>query len=85
VSFEDLVRDRIASPLRLRDTVVHLNANQQPRRADGHSRAGRPVPDWHFPGIPAAGALWSTVDDLVVFAAAHLNRTRRLSQSRCAK
>lgn len=73
VTFAELVRDRIATPLGLRDTAINLTADQQSRRATGHSRWGRRVDDWHLPGMPAAGALWSTADDLVQFAAAHLN------------
>jgi serine-type D-Ala-D-Ala carboxypeptidase/endopeptidase len=43
------------------------------RFADGHSRRGRPVPHWHFDALAGAGALRSTVDDLLTFLAFQLD------------
>lgn len=71
--FEDLMRDRICLPLGLVDTTIHIEPAQRPRVAEGHSKRGTPVEAWRFPGIPAAGALHSTVADLLMLVRAHLD------------
>jgi serine-type D-Ala-D-Ala carboxypeptidase/endopeptidase len=71
-SFEELVRSRICQPLGLRDTVVSICAQAAPRFADGHNRWGTPVPHWDFTALEGAGALRSTVRDLMGFLKAQL-------------
>lgn len=71
-SYAELLSSRITEPLGLNDTTV----NAQPRAIDiaqGHSRRGKPVPDWHLPALEGAGALRSTTSDLLVFLRAHLH------------
>lgn len=75
-SYESLVISRIAQPLGMHDTVVHGSAEQHGRRAVGHSRRRRPVPDWQLPAMPAAGALRSTMTDLLALLDAHLRPER---------
>jgi CubicO group peptidase (beta-lactamase class C family) len=70
--YDDLVAERVAAPLGLRDTVVMLRPDQLPRKAAGHSWRRRAVPDWHLGGMEGAGALWSSADDLLVLLRAHL-------------
>lgn len=71
--YEKLVRQRVVGPLGLQDTVVTTNAEQASRRAVGHSRRKHPVPDWHLGAMPGAGALRSTVHDLIAFLRANLD------------
>jgi CubicO group peptidase (beta-lactamase class C family) len=54
------------------DTAVDLSHDQAARKAAGHSRRGRDVPDWHLGAMPGAGALYSTVPDLLTLLRAHL-------------
>lgn len=72
-TYEALLAERVTGPLGLDDTVVTLRADQEPRRAHGHARRRRPVPDWSMPTMPAMGALHSTVADLGAFLAAQLD------------
>jgi serine-type D-Ala-D-Ala carboxypeptidase/endopeptidase len=72
-SYEQLVRDRICGPLRLDDTVIELPEAKLLRVAQGHDRRGRPVPYWEFPSLAGAGALRSTVADMLVFLRAQLD------------
>jgi serine-type D-Ala-D-Ala carboxypeptidase/endopeptidase len=65
-SYEQLVQERICRPLGLADTCVSVPATARDRFAQGHSRRGRPVPHWHLPALAGAGALRSTVADLLV-------------------
>lgn len=70
VSFEALVRDRIAAPLGMPDTCITPTAQQHSRLATGYE-GGAPQPA--FPAqIQAAGALKSTLADMLAYARWHL-------------
>jgi serine-type D-Ala-D-Ala carboxypeptidase/endopeptidase len=66
-SYEQLVEERICHPLELVDTRVSVLAAARERFAQGHSRRGRPVPHWDLPVLGGAGALRSTVADMLRF------------------
>jgi D-alanyl-D-alanine-carboxypeptidase/D-alanyl-D-alanine-endopeptidase len=65
--YEQLVQERICRPLELEDTHVSVPAAARGRFAQGHDRRGRPVPHWDLPVLAGAGALRSTVADLLAF------------------
>jgi D-alanyl-D-alanine-carboxypeptidase/D-alanyl-D-alanine-endopeptidase len=65
--FEQLVRERICDPLGLADTRISIPPETRDRFADGHNRRGRPVPHWDVLALAGAGALRSTVIDLLRF------------------
>ncbi len=75
-TYAALVRQRIAEPLGLSDTRVHLTADQQARFAQGHNRAGAPASPWHFDALAGAGALRSTAADLLAYLRAHRTALR---------
>lgn len=64
-SFGDLVASRVTGPLHLPDTTVALRPDQWLRKAQGHARRHRPVPDWDMGSLAGAGALHSTARDLL--------------------
>jgi serine-type D-Ala-D-Ala carboxypeptidase/endopeptidase len=66
-SYEQLVQERICGPLGLQDTRVSVPAAARERFAHGHDRRGRSVPHWDLPVLAGAGALRSTVADLLAF------------------
>jgi serine-type D-Ala-D-Ala carboxypeptidase/endopeptidase len=66
-SYDELVRDRICAPLGLADTGLEIADNASERFADGHNRRGRSVSHWHLGALAGAGALRSTVNDLLRF------------------
>ena len=70
--YADLVRNRIALPLGLTDTDVFVAPEEEYRRAVGHSKPGRVVDDWTMSGMAPAGALWSTLDDMLRLVRAHV-------------
>ena len=74
-SYADLVEERICGPLGLMDTRVdgHLSVEQRSRLVAGHRGRGKPAEPWPLNGMPAAGALRSTADDLLRFQSAQLN------------
>lgn len=71
--YDELVRARVCLPLGLTDTGVRRSAEQLARRAVGHDRRGRAVPDWDMASLPGMGALHSTAADLARFLAAQLD------------
>jgi CubicO group peptidase (beta-lactamase class C family) len=70
--YAHLVAERLTGPLAMSDTAVDLRPEQVTRKAAGHSRRGRSVPDWHLGAMAGAGALYSTVPDLLTLLRAHL-------------
>jgi CubicO group peptidase (beta-lactamase class C family) len=75
-----LLEEKICRPLRLRDTSFVLTAEQKRRLAIGHAggqprfmRRGHPIEPWDMGEIMrASGCLYSTVNDLMIFAKAQL-------------
>ncbi|USJ23171.1 serine hydrolase [Ensifer adhaerens] len=75
VSYEDLVVSRIAVPLGMKDTAITQQPDWAERRATGHDAAMEPVSDWDLDALQGAGALRSTVDDLLLFLEAAMGKT----------
>lgn len=69
--FETLVKQRICQPLGMSDTTISLSKDQQQRLAVGHS-AGKPVPNWDLPTLAGAGALRSSLLDMLRFLRANI-------------
>jgi serine-type D-Ala-D-Ala carboxypeptidase/endopeptidase len=72
-SFLELAEQTVLRPLGLADTVVHPSPEQSVRMAQGHGLFGRPVADWYLEGLAGAGALRSTVPDLLTYLQAQLD------------
>lgn len=68
--YETLVRNRILAPLRMTDTSIVLSAAQQARLARGHNQKLEPAANWDLPTFAGAGALRSTVNDMLRFLSA---------------
>ncbi len=71
--FEQAVEHRILQPLGMTDTHITRTADTQRRFATGHNRDGDVVPPWHFDALAGAGALSSTLDDMMTFLAANMD------------
>lgn len=80
VSYEELAIRRILEPLGMRDTRITLTPAMRARLVTGHNAAGRPVANWDFPALAGAGALRSTMNDMLAFAAANLDSTGPLGR-----
>jgi D-alanyl-D-alanine-carboxypeptidase/D-alanyl-D-alanine-endopeptidase len=70
--YEAAVAERILRPLGMKDTAIALSAGMKPRRSIGHAASGDVTPDWDLPTLAGAGALRSTVNDMLTFLAANL-------------
>jgi CubicO group peptidase (beta-lactamase class C family) len=73
--YETLVRNRISQPLKMENTRIKLTPEMLRRLATGHNKMLEPVANWDLPTLAGAGALRSTVNDLLKFAAANLGLT----------
>ncbi|MFY0570383.1 serine hydrolase domain-containing protein [Archangium lansingense] len=75
LNYGHAVRDFLCTPLKLGDTTaVRLSEEQERRLLPGHTARGMQVPGWTWPALPGAGAIRSTVPDLLRFLDANLGR-----------
>ena len=72
-SYAELAEQTVLGPLGLADTVVQPGPQRSVRLAQGHGLFGRPVEDWYLEGLAGAGALRSTVPDLLAYLRAQLD------------
>jgi serine-type D-Ala-D-Ala carboxypeptidase/endopeptidase len=72
MSYEALLGERITGPLGMTSTTITLSGEQKRRVATGYDQALRPVRLWDFDALAGAAAIRSTANDLLTFAAAHL-------------
>jgi D-alanyl-D-alanine-carboxypeptidase/D-alanyl-D-alanine-endopeptidase len=70
--YQTLLRTRIARPLKMDSTGIKLTPEMRARLATGHNAVRLPVPNWDLPTLAGAGALRSTVNDMLKFVAANL-------------
>jgi len=70
--YETLVTERILEPLQMHDTVIELTPSLRERLAPGHDGRLRPAANWDFTALAGAGALRSTVDDMLTFVDANM-------------
>jgi len=70
--YETLLRERVLAPLGMTSTAIVLDDRLRARLAEGHDLAGKVVSPWDLPTLAGAGALRSTLDDMLRFAAAVL-------------
>jgi CubicO group peptidase (beta-lactamase class C family) len=66
-TYEKLLIDRIAKPLGMSDTCISLNDEQRKRLAPPYDSSLTPDKNWDIPALAGAGAIRSTVDDLLKF------------------
>lgn len=69
--YEALVTERVLTPLAMRDTRVTLTPPLRARLAPGHNEGGDPQGLWDLPAIAGAGALRSTVNDMLRYVRAN--------------
>lgn len=75
VSYEELLRARILTPLGMTDTVIDLPPSLQARFIDGFDESLLPASHWDIPTLAGAGAIRSTVNDMLKFLAENLGFT----------
>jgi D-alanyl-D-alanine-carboxypeptidase/D-alanyl-D-alanine-endopeptidase len=71
MSYEELVESRITNVLGMPDTRINITPEMQNHLAIGY-RDGKQMPLWDIPTLAGAGALRSTVTDLLTYLEANL-------------
>src|SRR4030095_9223288 len=74
-NYEALILERICRPLKMDSTRVSLAPELKARLATGHNQIGEPGMSWDMPTLAGAGALRSTVNDLLKYLSAGLGLT----------
>ena len=75
MSYEALLRKRIFEPLGMSSTTITLTPELQKRLALGHNPALAPVKNWDLDALAGAGAIRSSVNDMLKFLAAAMEVT----------
>lgn len=73
VAYETLLEQRILGPLGMHDTRITLTPELEARSATGHDESLEPTHAWHFEMLAGAGALHSTLPDLLKLVRAVLD------------
>jgi CubicO group peptidase (beta-lactamase class C family) len=74
-SYEELVTERILKPLGMTRTSITLTAKQKANMAAPHNADLTRGSNWDLPTLAGAGALRSTVNDMLKFLSANLGLT----------
>lgn len=74
-NYEALVLDRICRPLKMDSTRISLTPQLKERLAPGHDAAGNVTGNWDFQVIAGAGAIRSSVNDMLKYLAASMSAT----------
>jgi D-alanyl-D-alanine-carboxypeptidase/D-alanyl-D-alanine-endopeptidase len=77
VDYETLVHERILDPLGMDDTRILLSPAMLGRLAPGHAQNGTDARNWDIPTLAGAGALRSTVNDMLTYIRANADSTSR--------
>lgn len=72
LSYEQLLEKYICEPLHLRDTRTVLTEEQQSRFAQGYNKRGVSTSHWHNKSMAGAGAIRSSVNDMLKYLNAYL-------------
>ena len=74
-SYEALVTERVLEPLGMNDTRITFTPAMMAHLAVGHTATGSVVSNWDLPTLAGAGALRSTMNDMLKFLGANLDST----------
>lgn len=74
--YAELLHEEIFEPLDLQDTSVSLSEAQLARFIPGQTASGQPAPAWDQDALAGAGALHSTVADMLAYLEANLHPDR---------
>jgi len=71
-TYEAALIERVLGPLAMKDTRIVLTPEMKARTAVGHTVNGYETANWDLPALAGAGAIRSTVSDMLTFLAANL-------------
>jgi CubicO group peptidase (beta-lactamase class C family) len=71
-SFENLVRKRITEPLGMKHTAITMTPEMLANNTQGYDKNLQPAPPFEIPVQEGAGALHSTLNDMMLYVKANL-------------
>ena len=74
VPYSVLLQRRVLTPLGMTDTAIALTADQRSRFAVGHDADGAAVKPWTFQALAPAGAIRSTVTDMLKYVRCNMGQ-----------
>lgn len=75
--YETLVTERVLRPLGMNDTRIAFSPAMRARLAPGHTESGADAKNWDLPTFAGAGALRSTVNDMLTYIRANADSTSK--------
>lgn len=72
-TYDELLKKYVTSPLKMNETAIMLDSEQNSRFLNGHASTGKRVPHWDLSIYEGAGGIKSSVSDLSLFVQANLN------------
>ncbi len=72
-SYETFLLESIFRPLKMNSTAIVLQPGMAARLATGHSQQLTPVKNWDLDALAGAGAIRSTVNDMLNYVAAYMD------------
>lgn len=72
-SFNELIEKTICTPLELKNTTEFPSGDKLTKFIPTYNEKGELTPHWHFLALSGAGALKSTIRDLLKFAESNIN------------
>ncbi len=76
-TYEQLVIEKIARPLEMKDTTITLRDDQRKRLTRGYDATRHPVLNWDLDALAGAGAVRSTARDMLRFVEANIDGGER--------
>ncbi len=73
-SYEALLKDRITKPLGMAHTTLTLSDSKKAQFVQGHDSERNPASSWEFQSLAGAGAIRSTVNDLMLYLKAQMGK-----------
>lgn len=80
-TYDELLKKYVTSPLKMNETAVMLDSEQNSRFMNGHASTGKRVPHWDLSIHEGAGGIKSSVSDLSLFVQANLNDDNPLAST----
>jgi len=72
--YQQLLQERVLEPLDMNKTSMFLNFEDNQTWAQGYNQSGVATPHWEFQAIAPAGAICSTLSDMLIFLKANIDQ-----------
>lgn len=71
-TYAEMSRERIFKPLDMSSTAIDVSSEEQNKYVDGHNEKGKITAHWDMPALAGAGAIKSTITDMMKYLQANI-------------